>query len=68
MICTAIRPSSNIWKSDLHRNKAKLENFKTWSKETIDDLVGKISVKRRDNESIFRTQQETIKRNEGEDC
>merc|ERR1711937_178135 len=34
------------------------------TQETIDDLVGKISVKRRDNESIFRTQQETIKRNE----
>jgi len=32
--------------------------------ETIDDLVGKISVKKRDNESIFRQQQETIKRNE----
>ena len=35
------------------------------TQETIDDLVGKISVKRRDNESIFRNQQETIKRNEG---
>jgi len=34
------------------------------TQETIDDLVGKISVKKRNNESIFRQQQETIKKNE----
>ena len=33
--------------------------------ETIEDLAGKISVKKRDNESVFRQQQEITKRNEG---
>lgn len=32
--------------------------------ETVDDLAGKISVKKRDNESIFRFQKETVKKNE----
>jgi hypothetical protein len=32
--------------------------------ETIDDLAGKISVKKRDNESVFRQMQEITKRNE----
>ena len=27
LICTAIRPSSENWNSDLHRNKARLKNF-----------------------------------------
>ena len=35
------------------------------TQETIDDLVGKISVKKRNNESIFRQKQDTIKKNEG---
>ena len=29
-ICTAIRPSSKFWKIILHRNKAQLENFKSY--------------------------------------
>jgi len=33
--------------------------------ETIDDLAGKISVKKRDNESVFRQMQDITKRNEG---
>lgn len=32
--------------------------------ETIDDLAGKISVKKRDNESVFRQMQDITKRNE----
>ena len=33
--------------------------------ERVDELTGKISVKKRDNESIFKKQHEAIDKNEG---
>ena len=33
--------------------------------ERVDELTGKISVKKRDNESIFKKQQEAMDKNEG---
>ena len=35
------------------------------TQERVDELTGKISVKKRDNESIFKKQQEAIEENEG---
>ena len=35
------------------------------TQETVEDLSGKISVKKRDNASIFRLQKDSIKRNDG---
>ena len=36
------------------------------TQERVDELTGKISVKKRDNESIFKKQHEAIDKNEGE--
>ena len=38
------------------------------TQERVDELTGKISVKKRDNESIFKKQREAIDKNEGESC
>ena len=35
------------------------------TQERVDELTGKISVKKRDNESMFKKQQEAIEKNEG---
>ena len=35
------------------------------TQERVDELTGKISVKQRDNESIFKKQREAIDKNEG---
>ena len=42
-------------------------NRRQWqsTQERVDELTGKISVKQRDNESIFKKQHEAIEKNEG---
>ena len=42
-------------------------NRRQWqsTQERVDELTGKISVKQRDNESIFKKQREAIDKNEG---
>ena len=64
LACPKHQNSQNEPRSTSPKDKMNRRQWQS-TQERVDELTGKISVKQRDNESIFKKQREAIDKNEG---